>query len=54
MTTRLGFSIILAGIALLILRATGVVNSELADIAATLALVAGALAVAIDGESPEP
>jgi hypothetical protein len=52
-TTRLGFSIIVAGIALLVLRATGVVNSELADIAATLALVAGALAVAIDGESPD-
>ena len=51
MTTRLGFAVIGFGIVLLVLRAVGVVDSEVADIAATMALVGGALSVAIAGEA---
>lgn len=50
MTTRLGFAIILAGVALMVLRAISWVDTELADIASVLAIVVGALAVAVDGE----
>ncbi len=53
MTTRLGFSIIAAGLALLALRALGLVDTEVADIASVLAMVVGALAVAIDGEAAD-
>ena len=49
-TTRLGFLIIAAGIALIVLRAINLVDTEAADIASTLAIVVGAVAVAIDGE----
>ncbi|MCU1354607.1 MAG: hypothetical protein JWM89_25 [Acidimicrobiales bacterium] len=52
-TTRLGVSIIAAGIALLVLRATGVIDNELADIASVIAIVLGALAIAIDGEAAD-
>jgi hypothetical protein len=52
-TTRLGFSIILAGVVLLVLRATGVVDRELVDIVAVLFIVIGALGVAIDGEAAD-
>lgn len=52
-TTRLGFAIILAGVALIICRAANWVDSEGADIASTLAIVVGALAVAIDGEAAD-
>jgi hypothetical protein len=52
-TTRIGFAIILAGVVLLVLRAVGVVDTELADIASVLAIVVGALAVAIDGEAAD-
>lgn len=53
MTTRLGFGIILAGVVLLILRAVNLVDTEVADIASVLAIVVGALAVAVDGESAD-
>lgn len=53
MTTRLGFAIIAAGIILIILRAVGLVDTEGADIASTLAILVGALAVAIDGEAAD-
>ena len=53
MTTRLGFSIIVAGILVLLLRANGVIDTELADVAAVCAIVLGALAVAIDGEAAD-
>lgn len=53
MTTRLGFAIILAGVALILLRAINWVDSELADIASVLAIVMGALAVAVDGEAAD-
>lgn len=53
MTTRLGFAIITAGIILIILRAIGLVDTEGADIASTLAILVGALAVAIDGEAAD-
>lgn len=53
MTTRLGFAIIAAGIILIILRAIGLVDTEGADIASTLAILVGALAVAIDGEAAD-
>jgi hypothetical protein len=51
-TTRLGFSIIVAGIVLLVLRVIGTVDTELADILSVLAIVIGALGVAIDGDRP--
>jgi hypothetical protein len=50
-TTRVGFLIILVGVALLVARAVNWVDTEAADIASTLAIVVGALAVAIDGEA---
>ncbi|HRW36635.1 MAG: hypothetical protein R2702_18780 [Acidimicrobiales bacterium] len=53
MTTRLGFSIILAGIVLIGLRAVNWVDTEIADIASVLAIVVGALMVAIDGEEAD-
>lgn len=53
MTTRIGLFIILAGVALIVARAVNWVDSEAADIAATLGIVVGALAVAIDGESAD-
>lgn len=52
-TSRIGALIILAGAALIAVRAVGLVDSEAADIAATLAIVVGALAVAIDGENAD-
>ena len=52
-TTRLGFAIIFAGIVLIILRAVNWIDAEGADIASTLAIVAGALAVAIGGEAAD-
>ena len=48
--TRLGFSIIVVGIVLLTSRAVGLVDIEAADILSVLAIVLGALAVAVDGE----
>lgn len=53
MTTRLGFAIIAVGILLLTLRAINWVDSEIADILSVLAIVVGALAVAVDGESAD-
>jgi len=52
-TTRLGLAIIVVGIVLLVLRAINWVDSETADIASVLAIVFGALAVAIDGEAAD-
>ena len=51
--TRIGFAIILAGVALIIVRAVNWVDTELADIASVLLIVVGALAVAIDGEEAD-
>ena len=53
MTTRIGFAIIGSGVVLIILRSIGVLNTELADMASVLAIVVGALAVAIDGEEAD-
>mgnify|MGYP000305345553 FL=1 len=53
MTTRIGFAIILAGVVLICLRAANWVDSEMADIASVLAIVVGAVAVAIDGEEAD-
>lgn len=53
MTTRLGFAIIGIGILLLFFRAINWIDSELADILSVLAIVVGALAVAVDGESAD-
>lgn len=53
MTTRLGFAIIAAGVVLIVLRALGVLDTEVADIASVMAIVVGALAVAIDGEEAD-
>ena len=53
MTTRIGFSIIVAGVLLIGLRAANWVDSEIADIASVLLIVVGALAVAIDGEEAD-
>jgi hypothetical protein len=52
-TTRLGFAIISAGVALLLLRTFGWVDTELLDIASVLGIVVGALVVAIDGEGAD-
>ena len=53
MTTKIGFAIILAGVVLICLRAANWVDSEMADIVSVLAIVVGALAVAIDGEEAD-
>ena len=53
MTTRLGFAIIAAGVGVLGLRAFDLLDTELADIASVLAIVIGALVVAIDGEAAD-
>ncbi|MBA3282137.1 MAG: hypothetical protein H0U29_07895 [Acidimicrobiia bacterium] len=53
MTTRLGLAIIVVGIVLLALRAINWVDSEVADIASVLAIVFGALAVAVDGDAAD-
>ncbi|MCB0978634.1 MAG: hypothetical protein KDB02_14375 [Acidimicrobiales bacterium] len=50
--TRIGFAIIGVGIALLILRVADWVDAESADILSVLAIVIGAVVVAIDGERP--
>lgn len=52
-TTRIGAFIILAGVALIVARALNWVDSEAADIAATLGIVVGAVAIAIDGENAD-
>lgn len=52
-TTRIGTLIIVAGVLLIVARAVGWVDSEATDIAATLAIVVGALAIAIDGENAD-
>jgi hypothetical protein len=51
--TRIGALIVLAGVALIVARAVNWVDAEAADIAATLAIVIGALAIAIDGEEAD-
>lgn len=53
MTTRLGFAIIGIGVLLIFVRAINWVDSETADILSVLAIVVGALAVAVDGESAD-
>lgn len=53
MTTRIGFGIIAAGVVLLVARAVNWVDTEAADIVAVLAVVVGALAVAVDGEAAD-
>lgn len=52
-TTRIGFAIIAAGAIVLGLRAFDLLDTELADIASVLAIVIGALVVAIDGEAAD-
>jgi drug/metabolite transporter (DMT)-like permease len=52
-TTKIGFSIIFAGVVLICLRAANWVDSEMADIVSVLAIVVGALVVAIDGEEAD-
>lgn len=52
-TTRIGALIILAGVLLIVARALNWVDSESADIAATLGIVVGALAIAVDGEDAD-
>lgn len=53
MTTKIGFAIIIGGVVLICLRAANWVDSEMADIVSVLAIVVGALAVAIDGEEAD-
>lgn len=53
MTTRIGFTVIVAGVVLIALRAANMVDTEIADIASVLAIVVGALMVAIDGEEAD-
>lgn len=54
MTTRAGCAIVFAGAFLIVLRMAGVVNSEPLDIISVVLIVAGALAIAIDGEPKNP
>ena len=49
--TRAGFGVIALGALVLLLRAIGVIDSELGDIASVLTIVVGAVMVAIDGEA---
>ncbi|MFN8019829.1 MAG: hypothetical protein U0P45_17175 [Acidimicrobiales bacterium] len=53
MTTKIGFAIILCGVALLSARALNWMDVEAADIVSVLMIVVGALAVAIDGEEAD-
>ncbi len=53
MTTRAGLCIIAIGVAILLVRAVGWVDTEVLDIASVLAIVVGALAIAVDGESAD-
>ena len=48
--TRIGFAIIGLGAALIVVRVVDWIDSESADILSVLAIVVGALMVAIDGE----
>lgn len=50
--TRIGFSIIGIGVALMIMRVADWVDVESADILSVLAIVIGAVVVAIDAERP--
>ncbi|MCB1031628.1 MAG: hypothetical protein KDA95_09835 [Acidimicrobiales bacterium] len=53
MMTRIGYAIIVSGVVLIVLRAIGWVDIEIADIASVLLIVVGALAVAVDGEEAD-
>lgn len=53
MTTRAGICIVAVGVTVLVVRAVGWVDAETLDIASVLAIVVGALAIAIDGESAD-
>lgn len=52
-TTRIGLAIMAVGVVLILLRWSGVIDVESADIASVMAVVLGALAVAIDGEAAD-
>lgn len=52
-TTRAGICIVAFGIAILFVRAIGWVDTEVLDIASVLAIVVGALAIAVDGETAD-
>jgi hypothetical protein len=52
-TTRAGISIVALGVAILLVRAVGWVDTEVLDIASVLAIVVGALAIAVDGETAD-
>lgn len=48
--TRIGFAVIAAGVLVITLRVVEVIDTEMADISSVLAIVIGALVVAVDGE----
>ncbi len=50
MATRIGAAVILAGVCLLVIHAVGWTNGDAYDLGGVLALVIGALGVAVDGE----
>lgn len=50
MATRIGAAVILAGICLLLIHAVGWVDGDAYDLGGVLAIVVGALGVAVDGE----
>lgn len=50
MATRIGAALILAGVCLLVIHAVGWTNGDAYDLGGVLALVMGALGVAVDGE----
>lgn len=55
--TRAGFAIIALGAVLFVLRAVGVIDSEVVDVVVVIAVVVGAIAIAIDaerGDGPQP
>lgn len=50
MATRIGVLLILVGICLLVVHAVGWTNGDAYDLGGTMAIVGGALGVAVDGE----
>ncbi len=53
MTTRIGAVLIIGGICMLVIQAVGWTNGDAYDLGGVLAIVVGALGVAVDGEGTD-
>lgn len=53
MATRIGAALILIGIGLLVIHAMGWTNGDAYDLGGVLAMVVGALGIAVDGEEAD-